>query len=72
MRSIAMVLLGWLFAGAGVAPAAAQAWLTVAGADGSFKFEMPVPFELPLSESHPDGALTFACVHETPEMSLRF
>lgn len=50
----------------------AQAWLTVGSADGSFRIEMPVPFDLPISEHQPDGAITFACVHETPEVSLRF
>jgi hypothetical protein len=70
MRWTALALLGWGLAGAGAAPAVAQAWLTVGGADGSFRIEMPVPFDLP--EGHPDGAITFACVHETPEVSLRF
>ena len=72
MRWTALALLGSVLAGAGAAPAVAQAWLTVGGADGSFRIEMPVPFDLPLSGSHPDGAITFACVHETPEVSLRF
>lgn len=73
MRWIALGLLGWSLAAPGVvAPAAAQAWLTVGGADGSFRIEMPVPFDLPSPVDHPDGTITFACVHETPELSLRF
>src|SRR5437016_3000513 len=73
MRSIALMLLGWLLAGVGAAPAMAQAWLTVGGADGSFRIEMPVPFDLPSSEIYPDGGgVTFACVYETADVSLRF
>ncbi len=70
MRRIAVVLLGWVLAAAGVSSAAAQAWLTVGGADGSFKFEMPIPFDMP--DIQPDGAVTLAYVHQTPELSLRF
>src|SRR6266536_1624122 len=73
MRSIALILLGWVLAGASAAPAMAQAWLTVGGADGSFRIEMPVPFDLPSSEIYPDGGdVAFACVYETAEVSLRF
>src|SRR5258708_16808771 len=73
MRWIAVVLLGWVLAGASAAPAVAQAWLTVGGADGGFRIEMPVPFDLASSEIDPDGGgVTFACVYETAEVSLRF
>lgn len=70
MRRIAIALLSLVLAGAYAASAAAQAWLTIGGADGTFKIEMPVPFDMP--EIQIDGAVTFACVHETPELSLRF
>jgi hypothetical protein len=70
MRRFAGVVVAWSLAAANVAPAAAQAWLTVGGADGSFKIEMPIPFDMP--ETHPGGTVTFACVHQTPELSLRF
>lgn len=33
---------------------------------------MPAPFDLPPSQVDPDGAVTFAYVHETPELALRF
>jgi hypothetical protein len=73
MRWIALMLLGWVLAGASAAPAMAQAWLTVGGADGSFRIEMPVPFDLPSPEIRPDGGrVTFACVYQTAEVSLRF
>lgn len=70
MRRFTGILLGWFLAGPDVASAAAQAWLTVGGADGSFKIELPIPFDMP--ELPRDGAVTFACMHQTPELSLRF
>jgi hypothetical protein len=72
MRWSAWALLGLVLAEAWAAPAAAQAWLTVGGADGSFRVDMPVPFDFPVSETDGGGVITFACVHETPEISLRF
>lgn len=72
MRWSGFALLGLILSCAGAAPAAAEAWLTVGGADGSFRIDMPVPFDLPFSEFQPDGVVTFACVHETPDLSLRF
>src|SRR5512143_2991117 len=73
MRWNALMLLGCVLAGASAPPAVAQAWLTVGGADGSFRIEMPVPFDLPSPELRPDGGgVTFACVYETAEVSLRF
>jgi hypothetical protein len=69
MRS---VVFAWLVLIAGVDAAQAQAWLTVADAEGRFRLEMPVPFDLPASEVGPDGTVTFAYVHETPELALRF
>ena len=69
MRTITFLLLGWLFAG--VAPAAAQAWLMIAGGDGSFRFEMPVPFELLQSDTELDGTTTVSYRHTTPDLSLR-
>ena len=69
MRSVVFALLV-LIAGAGATHA--QAWLTVADAEGRFRLEMPVPFDLPPSQVEPDGTVTSAYVHETPELSLRF
>src|SRR5262245_23096521 len=69
MRSFVVALLG-LFAVAD--PAHAQAWLTVADAEGRFQLEIPVPFDLPPAQVDPDGTVTFAYVHETPELALRF
>ena len=69
MRFVVFALLGSI---AGVQPAGAQAWLTVADADGRFRLEMPVPFDLPPSQVEPDGTVTFSYVHETPELALRF
>jgi hypothetical protein len=57
---------------AGADAAQAQAWLTVADAEGRFRLEMPVPFDLPPTQVGPDGTVTFAYVHETPELALRF
>ena len=68
MRSVVVALLGLIAA----EPAMAQAWLTVADADGRFRLEMPVPFDLPPSQVAPDGSVTFSYVHETPELALRF
>jgi len=69
MRGIVFALL-WLMAGA--APAWAQSWLTVADAEGRFRLEMPVPFDLPPAQVAPDGTVTSAYVHETPKLALRF
>lgn len=69
MRSVLFVLLGLI---AGADPARSQAWLTVADAEGRFQLEMPVPFDLPASQVEADGTVTFAYVHETPEVALRF
>jgi hypothetical protein len=69
MRSVIFALLVLI---AGVNTARAQAWLTVADAEGRFRLEMPVPFDLPPSQVGPDGTVTFAYVHETPELALRF
>lgn len=76
MRSVVVALLGLLLgllvASIGAGPALAQAWLTVADADGRFSLEMPVPFDMPPSQGAPDGTATFSYVHETPELALRF
>lgn len=69
MRSVVFALLVLI---AGADAAQAQAWLTVADAEGRFRLEMPVPFDLPASEVGPDGTVTVAYVHETPELALRF
>jgi hypothetical protein len=69
MRSFVFALLGLIV---GADAAQAQAWLTVADAEGGFRLEMPVPFDLPPAEVAADGTVTFAYVHETPELALRF
>jgi hypothetical protein len=69
MRSVVFALLGLIV---GADPAWAQAWLTVADAEGRFRFEMPVPFDLPPLQVEPDGTVVFAYVHETPLLALRF
>ena len=69
MRSFVFALLGLI---AGADAAQAQAWLTVADAGGRYRLEMPVPFDLPPAEVAADGTVTFAYVHETPELALRF
>ena len=69
MRSVVFALLVLI---AGVDAARAQVWLTVGDAEGRFRLEMPVPFDLPPSHVGPDGTVTFAYVHETPELALRF
>ncbi len=69
MRSAVFALLVLI---AGADTAQAQAWLTVADAEGRFRLEIPVPFDLPSSQVEPDGTVTFAYVHETPELALRF
>ena len=69
MRSVVVALLG-LFVSAD--PAWAQAWLTVADAEGRFRLEMPVPFDLPPSQVEPDGTVTSSYVYETPDLALRF
>ena len=69
MRSVVAALLGLIV---GAAPAGAQAWLTVADAEGRFRLEMPVPFDLPPSQVEPDGTVTFSYVYETPDLALRF
>ncbi len=53
-------------------PAGAQAWLTVADAEGRFRLEMPVPFDLPPSQVEPDGTVTSSYVYETADLALRF
>ena len=68
MRSVVFALLVLI---AGADAAQAQAWLTVGDAEGRFRLEMPVPFDLPASEVGPDGTVTSAYVHETPELALR-
>src|SRR5437868_450520 len=70
MRTITLALVGLVLAGA--APAMAQAWLTVSSADGAFRLDMPVPFDLPPEETEPDGTVTFAYVHEKSDFVLRF
>jgi len=72
MRSVGIVLLGLLVASIGAGSAGAKTWLTVADADGRFRLEMPVPFDLPPSQVAADGTVTFSYVHETPELALRF
>ena len=69
MRPVVLALLG-LIAGANAAHA--QAWLSVADANGRFRLEMPVPFDSPASQVAPDGTVILAYVHETPELALRF
>ena len=69
MRSAVFALLVLI---AGADAALAEAWLTVADAEGRFRLEMPVPFDLPPSQVEADGTVTFAYVHETPELALRF
>lgn len=69
MRSVVVALLGLIV---GADPAWAQAWLTVADAEGRFRLEMPVPFDLPPSQVEPDGTVTFSYVYETPDLALRF
>ena len=69
MRSVVVALLGLI---AGADPAWAQAWLTVADAEGRFRLEMPVPFDLPPSQVEPDGTVTSSYVYETPDLALRF
>lgn len=71
MRSLAFVLVGLLLTPMAAAPVLAQAWLTVSGADGSFRVDMPVPFDMPPPEIEPDGTVILAYVHETPDMALR-
>jgi hypothetical protein len=46
MRLAAFMLLVLLCAAAGSVSSRAQAWLTVAVADGGFRLDMPVPFVL--------------------------
>lgn len=69
MRTIVIALLALLFAG--VAPAAAEAWLSVADADGCFRIEIPIPFDLSHSKSEPDGTVTVSYLHETSDVALR-
>jgi hypothetical protein len=69
MRSVVVALLGLIVA---AGPAWAQAWLTVADAEGRFRLEMPVPFDLPPSQVEPDGTVTSSYVYETPDLALRF
>jgi hypothetical protein len=69
MRSVVVALLGLI---AGADPVWAQAWLTVADAEGRFRLEMPVPFDLPPSQVEPDGTVTSSYVYETADLALRF
>jgi hypothetical protein len=69
MRTIVIALFVLQFAG--VAPAAAQAWLSVADADGCFRIEIPIPFDLSHSESELDGTVTVSYLHETSDVALR-
>ena len=69
MRSVVVALLGLIVA---ADQAWAQAWLTVADAEGRFRLEMPVPFDLPPSQVEPDGTVTSSYVYETPDLALRF
>jgi hypothetical protein len=71
MRSVVVALLALLVASIGAGQALAQVWLTIADADGHFRLEIPVPFDMPLHVA-PDGTATFSYVHETPELALRF
>ena len=69
MRSVVVALLGLIVS---ADPVWAQAWLTVADAEGRFRLEMPVPFDLPPSQVEPDGTVTSSYVYETPDLALRF
>jgi len=69
MRSLLFALIGLI---AGAEAARGQAWLTVSDAEGRFRLEMPVPFDLPPAEVAPDGTVTSSYVHETPKLALRF
>jgi hypothetical protein len=69
MRPVVVALLGLIMA---ADPAWAQAWLTVADAEGRFRLEMPVPFDLPPSQVESDGTVTSSYVYETPDLALRF
>jgi hypothetical protein len=69
MRSVVVALLGLIV---GADQAWAQAWLTVADAEGRFRLEMPVPFDLPPSQVEPDGTVTSSYVYETSDLALRF
>jgi hypothetical protein len=69
MRSVVVALLGLIVS---ADPAWAQAWLTVADAEGRFRLEMPVPFDLPPSQVEPDGTVTSSYVYETADLALRF
>lgn len=52
-------------------PVSAQVWLTVSDADGRFKVDLPVPFDMPPAETESDGTVILSYVHESPEMVLR-
>lgn len=71
MRSWAFALVVLLLVPA-AQPASAQAWLTVSGVDGSFRVDMPVPFDVAPAEAEPDGTVIIAYVHETTDVALRF
>ncbi len=69
MRTVVIALLGLM----AVSDAArAEAWLRVADDEGRFQLEMPVPFDLSPPQVAPDGSVTVAYIHETPELVLRF
>jgi hypothetical protein len=72
MRSLAFTLVVLLLAPVAAQQAVAQAWLTVSGADGSFRLDMPIPFDVPPADIEPDGTVVLAYVHETAEVALRF
>jgi hypothetical protein len=65
------LVAGLLSLSVGAMPAGAQSWLTVGDADASFRLDMPVPFDVPPSETEPDGTVSSSYVHETPEFVLR-
>ena len=68
MRTIVIALASLCVA---AAPAMAEAWLTVAGADDSFRLDMPIPFDMPPTEIKPDGSITFSYVYAAPGLVLR-
>lgn len=71
MRLLAFVLVFLLMTPMAVSPVLAQAWLTVSGAEGRFRVDMPVPFDVMPPETEPDGTVILAYVHETSDVALR-